>query len=220
MSNRNLRYQNGMAKRAAVRQTWSKLRDDGVLLSRSASRGSAQEPANTRFTLDSMVIFLLTGYWGTELRQNVITLCRAQPGLRLFILDTVVSEVRGGGTAYHRRLADEIIFNGHNPEVGVVRPLRSDTAAIGRLTSRILASRPDNGHLPSPSDHKDALIAAASISYRLTLLTRNRDDFAAIAAREPGLRYVALEGGEANDLLLGAQLLEALAAPFLARAPR
>jgi hypothetical protein len=212
MSNTNLRYRNGLAKREAVRAVRARMRTDGSLA--RASENSVVRTLGYRphFVIDTNIVFTVIEYWGDELRKGLIELCHAQPTLRLYLLDTVASECRG--STEKQALYDAIVYNGHNPEAGVIRPLRSDTTKVGAAMSRILAAWPERYGLPSASDRKDALIAAAAIAYDMTVLTRNRGDFADIASREPALRYLPLDGGMVADLRQGAQLLDRLADAF------
>ena len=212
MSNTNLRYRNGLAKRDAVRAVRARMRTDGSLV--RASEGAAVRRLGYRphFVLDTNIVFTVIEYWGDELRRGLIELCHAQPSLRLYLLDTVASECRG--STEKQALYDAIVYNGHNAEVGVIRPLRSDTVKVGAAMSRILAAWPERHGLPSASDRKDALIAAAAIAYDMTVLTRNKSDFADISSREPTLHYLALDGGMVADLRQGAQLLDRLADAF------
>lgn len=214
MGNRNHRYQNGIAKRDAVRAMRAALRGAGCLDPQREAEVTTRLGHAPRFLIDTNLMFAILGYWEAETRRAIVELANAQPALRLFILDVVASEIRGSGTTYRRRLQDAIVYNGSNPDVGVIRPLVSDTGKVGATLSRILASRSEHEGEPSPSDRKDALIAAAAIAYDMVVLTRNGKDFAAIAAREPGLRYAVIEGGEQADLRLGALILERLAAGF------
>jgi hypothetical protein len=212
MSNTNLRYQNGLAKRAAVRAVRARLRTDGSLVPQREADLVRRLGYRPSFIVDTNLIFTVIEYWGDQTRKGLIELCGAQPALRLYLLDTVASECRG--TLDKQALYDSIIFNGHNAAMGVIHPLRSDTARVGAAMSRILATWPERAGPPSPSDRKDALIAAAALAYDMTVLTRNRADFAQIAARESGLRYLAIAGGTKADLELGALLLKSLAAIF------
>ena len=214
MGNRNLRYQNGIIKRDAVRAVRARMRSDGSLETQSAVEVARRLGRPPRYVIDTNTMFAVLEYWGAETRRGIIELAHAQPALRLYLLDTVASEIRGSGTAYRQRLADAIVYNGSNPDAGVIRPLDSGTAKVGAIYSRILARRPEQAGPPSPSDRKDALIAAAAIAYDMTVLTRNERDFAAIAAREPALHYAAIDGGADADLRLGALILDRLAADF------
>jgi hypothetical protein len=212
MSNTNLRYRNGLTKREAVRAVRARMRTDGTLARASEDAVVRRLGYRPHFVLDTNVVFTVIEYWGDELRRGLIELCHAQPFLRLYLLDTVASECRG--STEKQSLYDAIIYNGRNAEVGVIRPLRSDNARVGAAMSRILAAWPERYGLPSASDRKDALIAAAALAYDMAVLTRNKGDFADIASREPTLRYLALDGGMVADLRQGAQLLDRLADAF------
>jgi len=212
MSNNNLRYQNGLAKRAAVRAVRARLRSDGSLTPVREADAIKRLGYRPAFIIDTNLMFTLIEYWGDETRKGLIELCHAQSALRLYLLDTVASECRG--TLEKQVLYDSIVYNGHNGGVGVIHPLRSDTAKVGLVLSRMLAAWPEHQGPPSSSDKKDALIAAAAVAYDMTVLTRNRVDFADLASREPGLRYLDVAGGTKADLELGALLLERLAALF------
>jgi hypothetical protein len=218
MSNTNLRYRNGLAKRDAVREVRARMRTDGSLVRASEAQVLRTLGFRPRFILDTNIVFTVVEYWGDELRRGLIELCHAQPTLRIYLLDTVASECRGSDRK--QSLYDDIVYNGRNSEVGVIRPLRSDTAKVGAAMSRILAAWPERYGLPSASDRKDALIAAAAIAYDMAVLTRNRGDFADIASRESSLRYIALDGGMVADLRQGSQLLDNLARAFRTTSPR
>lgn len=215
MSNTNLRYRNGLVKRDAVRAIRATMLADGSLVRQRPDDVARRLGHKAHYMVDTNLMFTLIEYWGDETRKGVIELAAAQPALRLYLLDTVATECRG--TLAKQRLFDAIVWNGRNPGVGVVRPLNSRTTRIGAILSRILASRPEQQGAPSPSDRKDALIAAAAIAYDMTVLTRNRSDFEEIAVREPGLRIAALAGGPKADLFQGALLLDRLAADFRSR---
>ncbi len=212
MSNTNLRYRNGLSKRAAVREVRARMKTDGSLVPQRESDVVRRLGCRPAFVVDTNLIFTIIEYWGDETRKGLIELCHAQPALRLYLLDTVASECRG--SLDKQSLYDSIVYNGHNGEVGVVRPLRSDTTKVGTVMSRIIARWPERNGPPSASDRKDALIAAAAIAYDMTVLTRNRADFADIGSRERGLRFMSLAGGTKADLAQGALLLDGLAAIF------
>lgn len=212
MANTNLRYQNGLKKRSAVRAVRARMRSDGSLVPQRPADVEKRLGYKPHYMLDTNLAFVVIEYWGDETRKGLIELAKAQDALRLFLLDIVDTECRG--TLEKQALYDSIVWNGHNPDVGVIRPLDSQTRKVGEIFSRIVASIPEQRGLPSASDRKDMLIAAAAIAYDMTVLTRNRKDFAAIAAREPALRFAALSGGEQADLMMGALILDRLADDF------
>jgi predicted nucleic acid-binding protein len=212
MSNNNLRYQNGLIKRDAVREVRARMRRDGSLLPQSEKTVLARLGYRPHYIIDTNVFFTIIEYWGADLRKGLIELCQMQGALRLYLLDTVASECRG--SREKQRLYDEVVFNGQNPEVGVIYPLDSGLARVSELSSRIMTAYEQTLDHMTPSDKKDVLIAAAAIAYKMILLTRNKEDFVRIAKLAPELHFITLAGGEKADLAQGAELLERLAADF------
>ena len=202
MANRNLKYRNGLLKRDLVRATWTQLVTAGALQPHAPRQA-------TSFALDTNLMFVVTEYWGEELRSALRALARAQPSLRLYVLDVVASEMRG--TRERQELYDAIVWNGHNADVAVIYPLRADRGTVPALASALEAAWPTS-KLLKPSDRKDILIAAAASANGMTVLTANGADFARLALVLPGLRYLAIEGSE---LERGSHLLAAAAQPFL-----
>jgi predicted nucleic acid-binding protein len=206
MSNQNLKYQNGLVKRAAVRALRAGFATDGALRRRSEEEVRARLGGKAHFIVDTNLVFALIEYWADELRHGLRELCAAQPTLRLYLLDTVASECRG--TLEKRARYDDIVYDGRNAERAFLYPLRAHSRTVDTITSALTAARP-----PSASDRKDYLIAAAAIAYDMSVVTANESDFAAIAALDPRLRYLPLRG-ERVEARTGELFLAALAAIY------
>ena len=206
MSNQNRKYQNGLTKRAAVRALRANFAAAGVLRRRSEGEVEKRLGGKAHFIVDTNLVFALIEYWADELRHGLRDLCAAQPTLRLYLLDTVASECRGAQEK--RARYDDIVFNGHNPERALLYPLSSHARTVDVVVSALTAAAP-----PSASDLKDYLIAGAAIAYDMSVVTANESDFAAIAARDPRLRYLPLRG-EHVEAKMGELFLEALMAIY------
>lgn len=202
MSNTNLKYQNGLTKRAAVRALRADFARKGVLVPKSERHVAARLGGNAHFIIDTNVMFALIEYWADELRRALRDLCAAQPSLRFYLLDTVASECRG--SLAKRKLYDEIVFSGSNRDKAVVYPLTAHPRKVDELVSRMVANQS-----PTASDLKDYLIAAAAVSYDMSVATANESDFAAIKAHEPRLRYLPIRG-EQVEAHVGERFIEAL----------
>ena len=204
MTNRNLKYQNGLAKRSAVRDVRAQARTSGAFVRKSDQEAIAAIGFAPRFILDTNVFFSVIEYWADDLRSGLRDIARAQPSLRLYLLDTVASECRG--SLDKRALFDSIVFNGHNADVAVVHPLTTRTRRVADVASTIAAARPPDRR-GAPSDLKDELIAAAALASDMTIITCNGSDFAEIALVEPRLRFHAFSGAgverHVGELLLG-----------------
>jgi predicted nucleic acid-binding protein len=196
MTNRNHKYQNGIAKREAIKVIRADLLQSGAFVPQSNDAVVARIGFHPRFIIDTNVMYGVIEYWMAPLRRAIRDLADAQPSLRLYLLDVVASECRG--MKEKRRLYDEIVWNGSNPDTGVIRPLDSHTREVARIHSDLLLHRPEPEPL-KPSDLKDYLIAATAIAYDMTVLTCNASDFATIAAIDQRLRYHAFEGPGATE---------------------
>lgn len=202
MANRNLKYRNGLLKRAAVRALRAEFAGAGVLSFKSERQVAERLGGKAHLIIDTNLMFALIEYWADELRQTLRQLCDAQPTLRLYLLDTVASECRG--SQEKRSLYDEVVFSGHNRDRAFVYPLSTHTARSDAVVSALVA-----GAQPSGSDLKDYLIAGAAIGYDMAVVTANEADFAAIKARDPRLRYLPLHG-ERVEARMGELFVRAL----------
>jgi hypothetical protein len=203
MANRNLKYRNGLKKRDAVRALRATFPVSGVLASKSEAEVEERLGGPPRLIVDTNLVFALIEYWADELRHGLRDLCAAQPTLRIYLLDTVVSECRGSQEKKARY--DDIVFNGHNAERAILYPLSAHTKVVDTVVSSLAAAMP-----PSASDLKDYLIAGAAIAYNMAVVTANESDFAHIAACDPRLRYLPLHG-ERVEARMGELFLATLA---------
>jgi hypothetical protein len=137
MSNRNLKYQNGLLKRDAVRAVRAWMREAGALEPLPAAEVVARHAGKAHYIVDTNLLFTILEYWADELRHGLRELLLAQPALRLYLLDVVASECRGA-REQRQRLYDQVVFNGRNAELAIVHPLRNHPAppaagtAVGR----------------------------------------------------------------------------------------
>ena len=214
MSNSNLKYRNGLAKRAAVRAAAAELRSAGAFQTRSLEYATARFGGRPGFILDTNLMFVVIEYWGDALRAELRELLHAQPTLRLHLLDVVSSECRGQAEA-RRRIWEEIVYDGRNGDRALLYALRSDTRAIEMLTSELRVTFPP----ARPSDSKDAIIAAAAIGYDLGVVTRNTADFERYRVLHPELRVYGIDGRN-EELAMNADLLRLLASGYTDPAER
>ena len=216
MTNRNLKYRNGMEKRAAVRAVRARARSSGALTAKPEAAVAAALGFAPRFILDTNVFFAVIEYWADDLRAGLRDLVRAQPSLRLYLLDTVASECRG--SQEKRALYDSIVYSGRNAAAAAVHPLATRTRGVAQTASALAAARPQHRRR-TPSDLKDELIAACAVASGAAVVTCNGGDFAELAAVEPRLRFVAL-AGPAVERRVGELLLSYLCGVYEDRPPR